>query len=117
MPRPQRVVVGLHGGQALADLLDVPQARLLQLPLPAQVLQFLLDLRDLRLDLDPQVCIGQPHPVPDGRPVPPRVLAPVHHAHEALLICLAALNLLTSISARQPVAVFVDDLQWLDQPS
>jgi DNA-binding CsgD family transcriptional regulator len=36
---------------------------------------------------------------------------------EPFLICLAALNLLTCVSARQPVAVIVDDLQWLDQPS
>ena len=36
---------------------------------------------------------------------------------EPFLICLAALNVLTGVSARQPVAVIVDDLQWLDQPS
>jgi DNA-binding CsgD family transcriptional regulator len=36
---------------------------------------------------------------------------------ESFLICLAALNLLTGVAARQPVAVIVDDLQWLDQPS
>src|SRR5580698_5971027 len=36
---------------------------------------------------------------------------------EPFLICLAALNVLTGASARQPVAVIVDDLQWLDQPS
>jgi DNA-binding CsgD family transcriptional regulator/tetratricopeptide (TPR) repeat protein len=36
---------------------------------------------------------------------------------EPFLICLAALNVLTGFSARQPVAVIVDDLQWLDQPS
>jgi DNA-binding CsgD family transcriptional regulator len=36
---------------------------------------------------------------------------------EPFLICLAALNLLTGVSARQPVAVIVDDLHWLDQPS
>jgi DNA-binding CsgD family transcriptional regulator/tetratricopeptide (TPR) repeat protein len=33
------------------------------------------------------------------------------------LIYLAALNVLTGVSARQPVALIVDDLQWLDQPS
>jgi DNA-binding CsgD family transcriptional regulator len=36
---------------------------------------------------------------------------------EPFLICLAALNVLTGVSARQPVAVIVDDVQWLDQPS
>ena len=36
---------------------------------------------------------------------------------EPFLICLAALNVLTGVAARQPVAVIVDDLQWLDQPS
>jgi DNA-binding CsgD family transcriptional regulator len=36
---------------------------------------------------------------------------------EPFLICLAALNLLTCVSARQQVAVIIDDLQWLDQPS
>jgi predicted ATPase len=36
---------------------------------------------------------------------------------EPFLICLAALNLLTGAAASQPVAVIVDDLQWLDQPS
>jgi DNA-binding CsgD family transcriptional regulator len=36
---------------------------------------------------------------------------------EPFLICLAALNLLTGASASQPVAVIVDDVQWLDQPS
>jgi DNA-binding CsgD family transcriptional regulator len=36
---------------------------------------------------------------------------------EPFLICLAALNVLTAVSARQPVAVIVDDMQWVDQPS
>jgi DNA-binding CsgD family transcriptional regulator len=36
---------------------------------------------------------------------------------EPFLICLAALNVLTGVSARQPVAVIVDDVHWLDQPS
>ena len=36
---------------------------------------------------------------------------------EPFLICLAALNVLTGVAARQPVTVIVDDLQWLDQPS
>jgi DNA-binding CsgD family transcriptional regulator len=36
---------------------------------------------------------------------------------ELFLICLAALNVLTGAAARQPVAVIVDDVQWLDQPS
>ena len=45
------VVVVLDGLEPLADLLDVAQAGLLHLPLPAQVLELLLDLRDLRLDL------------------------------------------------------------------
>jgi DNA-binding CsgD family transcriptional regulator len=36
---------------------------------------------------------------------------------EPFLICLAALNVLAGAAARQPVAVIVDDLQWLDQPS
>lgn len=36
---------------------------------------------------------------------------------EPFLICLAALNVLTGVAARQTVAVIVDDLQWLDQPS
>jgi DNA-binding CsgD family transcriptional regulator len=36
---------------------------------------------------------------------------------EPFLIFLAALNLLTGAAARQPVAVIVDDVQWLDQPS
>ena len=36
---------------------------------------------------------------------------------EPFLIGLAALNVLTGVSARQPVAVIVDDVQWLDQPS
>lgn len=36
---------------------------------------------------------------------------------EPFLICLAALNILTAVAARQPVAVIVDDVQWLDQPS
>jgi DNA-binding CsgD family transcriptional regulator/tetratricopeptide (TPR) repeat protein len=36
---------------------------------------------------------------------------------EPFLIGLAALNVLTSAAARQPVAVIVDDVQWLDQPS
>lgn len=36
---------------------------------------------------------------------------------ELFLICLAALELLTDVAGRQPVAVVVDDLQWLDQPS
>ena len=36
---------------------------------------------------------------------------------EPFLIGLAALNVLTGVSAGQPVAVIVDDVQWLDQPS
>jgi DNA-binding CsgD family transcriptional regulator/tetratricopeptide (TPR) repeat protein len=36
---------------------------------------------------------------------------------EPFLIYLAALNVLTGVAARQPVAVIVDDVQWLDQPS
>jgi DNA-binding CsgD family transcriptional regulator len=36
---------------------------------------------------------------------------------EPFLICLAALNVLTGAAARQPVAMIVDDVQWLDQPS
>jgi DNA-binding CsgD family transcriptional regulator len=36
---------------------------------------------------------------------------------EPFLIFLAALNVLTGAAARQPVAVIVDDVQWLDQPS
>jgi predicted ATPase len=36
---------------------------------------------------------------------------------EPFLIGLAALNVLTGISAGQPVAVIVDDVQWFDQPS
>ena len=36
---------------------------------------------------------------------------------EPFLIGLAALNVLTGVAARQPVAMIVDDLQWLDQPS
>jgi DNA-binding CsgD family transcriptional regulator len=36
---------------------------------------------------------------------------------EPFLICLAALNVLAGVAAGQPVAVIVDDLQWLDQPS
>jgi DNA-binding CsgD family transcriptional regulator len=36
---------------------------------------------------------------------------------EPFLIFLAALNLLTGAAARQPVAMIVDDVQWLDQPS
>jgi len=36
---------------------------------------------------------------------------------ELFLICLAALNVLTGAAARQPVAVILDDVQWLDQPS
>jgi DNA-binding CsgD family transcriptional regulator len=36
---------------------------------------------------------------------------------EPFLICLAALQVLTDVAARQPVAVIVDDLHWLDQPS
>jgi DNA-binding CsgD family transcriptional regulator len=36
---------------------------------------------------------------------------------EPFLIGLAALNMLTGVAAGQPVAVIVDDVQWLDQPS
>jgi DNA-binding CsgD family transcriptional regulator len=36
---------------------------------------------------------------------------------EHFLICLAALNVLSHISTSQPVAVIVDDMQWLDHPS
>jgi hypothetical protein len=36
---------------------------------------------------------------------------------EPFLICLAALNVLTGVAARQPVAVIVDDVQWFEQPS
>ncbi|WP_416956234.1 helix-turn-helix transcriptional regulator [Streptomyces sp. Agncl-13] len=36
---------------------------------------------------------------------------------EPFLIALAALNLLTEISARRPMTVLVDDIQWLDRPS
>ena len=36
---------------------------------------------------------------------------------EPFLIYLATLNVLTGVCAHQPVAVIVDDLQWLDQPS
>jgi tetratricopeptide (TPR) repeat protein len=36
---------------------------------------------------------------------------------EPFLIGLAALNVLTCVSGRQPVAMIVDDLQWVDQPS
>jgi DNA-binding CsgD family transcriptional regulator len=36
---------------------------------------------------------------------------------EPFLIGLAALNVLAGMAARQPVAVIVDDVQWLDQPS
>jgi len=36
---------------------------------------------------------------------------------EPFLIALAALNLLTEVSARRPTTVLVDDIQWLDRPS
>ncbi|WP_328760424.1 ATP-binding protein [Streptomyces sp. NBC_00271] len=36
---------------------------------------------------------------------------------EPFLIALAALNLLTETSARRPLAILVDDVQWLDRPS
>jgi predicted ATPase len=36
---------------------------------------------------------------------------------EHFLICLAALNVLSHVSTSQPVAVIVDDIQWLDRPS
>ncbi|MCU1490473.1 MAG: transcriptional regulator, LuxR family [Acidimicrobiaceae bacterium] len=36
---------------------------------------------------------------------------------ELFLICLAALNLLTEVASHQPVAVIIDDVHWLDQPS
>jgi DNA-binding CsgD family transcriptional regulator len=42
----------------------------------------------------------------EGAPSP----APFH-------IALAALNLLTEVSARRPALVLVDDIQWLDRPS
>jgi DNA-binding CsgD family transcriptional regulator len=36
---------------------------------------------------------------------------------EPFLIALATLNLLTEVSARRPMAILLDDIQWLDRPS
>ncbi len=48
---PGAAVLDLDRVESLADFLDVAQARLFHLPLPAQVLELLFDLADLVLDL------------------------------------------------------------------
>ncbi len=51
---PDPLIVGLHVDEPLADLLDIAEARLLELPLGAEILLFFLEAIDFRLDL------GQP---------------------------------------------------------